>query len=54
MSIYKEHFAESLKWGIGYCVVALLIGAFICLSITFYPFLLAIHSMLRKLFRNYN
>ena len=33
MSIYKEHFAESLKWGIGYCVVALLIGAFILLAI---------------------
>lgn len=33
MSIYKENFAESLKWGIGYCVVALLVGAFILLAI---------------------
>ncbi|MBE6627974.1 MAG: hypothetical protein E7629_03515 [Ruminococcaceae bacterium] len=33
MSVYKESFAESLKWGIGYCVVTLLIGAFILLAI---------------------
>lgn len=33
MSIYKYNFAETLKWGIGYCVGALLIGAFILLAI---------------------